>query len=118
FSLLDFPEIQQANAHIHSATYDPYENMIWVCSGDGATAQMIFYSKDMGNTWHFATRLRYLENQSTVIIPLKNCVLFTSDARLTGVLRYIRPVGGTIEGSKLYFDFPLTIAEKWGKEGN
>lgn len=116
FTLLSYTDIPAGMSHIHSATYDPWENIIWVCSGDGGTAQMIFYSKDMGATWFKATKQGYLENQSTVIIPLKDCVLFTSDARLVGVTRYIRPTTGTVEGSELYFDMPFIIAEKWGKD--
>jgi hypothetical protein len=116
FNLLNYTEIPNSMKHVHSATYDPWENMIWVCTGDGATAQMVFYSKDMGVTWFKAKKQGFLEHQSTVIIPLKDCVLFTSDARLVGVSRYIRPTTGTIAGSELHFDMPFILAEKWGKD--
>src|SRR5690606_33966959 len=42
---------------------------------------------------------------------------FGSDSRLVGMMRYVRPAGGTVIGSKLFFDYPLIVTEGWGKEG-
>ncbi len=114
FNLLDYTDINQTATHIHSSTYDPYEDMFWVCVGDGQAQQMVYYSKDGGTNWHRVAKQGDLEFQPTIIIPLRNSVLFVSDTRLVGVVRYVRPVGGTMAGSELKFDQPLIIAENWG----
>ena len=114
FSLLNYPELNGPASHIHSIAYDPYEKMLWICAGDGQASQMVYYSKDMGKTWYKSAPQGKLEFQPTVIIPLRNSVLFVSDTRLVGVVRYMRPIGGTKEGSELHFDQPLIVSEKWG----
>ena len=116
FSLTAQPDMPEGEFHVHDACYDPWEDMYWVCTGDGKGAQMIFYSKDKGSTWYKATKQGYAPTQSTQIIPLKDCVLFASDSRLTSVVRYNRPQCGTLVGSELHFDTALIIKEEWGKD--
>lgn len=103
--------------HTHSAVYDPYEQLIWLCTGDGQANQMIFYSADLGSTWHKASEIGYAPTQATNIMPLRDCVLFGSDARLVGVVRYNRPQTGTRIGSKLDFEPAVVIEEQWGRTG-
>ena len=104
--------------HVHSASYDPYENLIWVCSGDGLIDQMIFYSNDLGLTWYKAAEIGKAPTQATIIIPLKDCVLFGSDSRLVSVTRYNRPANGTEIGSTLDFETAIIFEEEWGKNGS
>lgn len=103
--------------HIHAVKYDPYENIIWIVTGDGIGNQMIWYSLDKGTNWYQSTEFRENAIQMTSIYPLRNCVLFGSDGRLVGVARYNRPECGTMAGVKMNFDYPIILAEGWGKSG-
>lgn len=100
--------------HIHAIKYDPYENIVWIVTGDSLTNQMIWYSLDHGQNWYTSTEFRESAVQMTAIYPLRNCVLFGTDARLVGVARYNRPKCGTLPNVKMHLDFPFIIAEGWG----
>ena len=115
---------QSTKFHMHDCAIDPFElnsegkPMLWVSTGDGVNAQMIFFSKDMGETWTQSTPLGYAPTQTTQIIPLKNCVLFLSDSRIVSVLRYNRPISGTKSGKTLNFETAFLIQAGWGKDSN
>lgn len=102
--------------HVHDACYDPYEDMLLVCTGDGTLAKMIYYSKDMGQTWYTSTPFGSCTIQATQIIPKAKCILFSSDARYVTVQRYNRPPGGTQEGVYWTFENALTVYNGWGKK--
>ncbi|MDM0667927.1 BppU family phage baseplate upper protein [Clostridium perfringens] len=104
--------------HIHAIKYDPYENIIWLVTGDGVNHQMIWYSLDKGENWYKSVDFKQSVIQMTAIYPLRNCVLFASDGRLVSVARYNRPKCGTMAGIKMNFDCPIILAEGWGKAGN
>ena len=100
--------------HLHSCKYDPYGDMLWACSGDGAGNQMIYYSVDEGASWYKAADC--LAIQASEIIPMQDCVLFVSDARLVGVYRWNREPFGIIPGQKLHFDTVKIFMRQWGLE--
>ena len=117
FNLIDHISGQTTGAmHVHSVKYDPYEGIIWLITGDGFNNQMVFYSMDLGANWYQAVEYTQSPVQFTQVVPLRNCVLFLSDARLTGVVRYNRPTCGTLPGVKMHFDMPMIIKEGWGKD--
>ncbi|MBU3191205.1 hypothetical protein K9O30_18375 [Clostridium bowmanii] len=110
--------------HTHDCAIDPYElnsdgmPMLWVSTGDGMDAQMIFFSKDMGATWTKSSTNGDAPTQITQIIPLKNCVLFLSDSRIVSVLRYDRPTTKTKTQQNLSFETAFLIQPGWGKDAN
>ena len=53
--------------------------MLWICTGDGYWAQNVYFSYDMGTTWNKNYEYKESPSQFTNILPLPNCVLFTSD---------------------------------------
>lgn len=101
------------NTHIHSVTYDQYESIIWIVVGDGLGMQSIEYSMDMGATWNLATSINQSAIQCTAIYPLPDCVLFGTDSRVVGVVRYNRPECGTLAGIQMQFDMPFMIEEQF-----
>ena len=68
-----------AGVHIHDVCYDPYSDVIWICTGDGYWAQNVYFSYDGGTTWHKNYGYKESPSQFTQILPLPNCILFTSD---------------------------------------
>jgi len=101
--------------HLHTAVFDPYENLIWVCSGDGMNNQMYFVSADYGTNWTLCGEFGNMPTQATYIMPLRDCVLFASDARLVDVIRYNRPLNGTTMTQTFKFELAQTFAQSWGK---
>ena len=83
-------------SHFHDIAYDPYENIVWACSGDYGVKDNVFYSNDFGNTWETTYGIPDLNVRSTAIIPLPKCVLFVSDTNGSMfVWRYDRHPEGT-----------------------
>lgn len=115
FDLANFDSI--SGYHLHSASYDPYEQLIWVCCGDGKDHQMYFVSADNGATFKKCGENGNMPTQATFIAPLRDCVLFLSDSRLVGSVRYNRPKTGTNINQKFEFEQSHIIAEGWGKTG-
>ena len=82
--------------HMHDVVYDPYENLVWGCSGDDyngkdSNVNRVWVSGDYGQNWTWFGGLR-----ATQIMPLPNCVLFGSDeSGRMSVFRYDRPMRGT-----------------------
>jgi hypothetical protein len=77
--------------HLHNVAYDPYQSLLWVCSGDD-TNRMIYYSSDNGSNW---TQLGAFETMASAgnmiqIIPLPECILFTTDAAPSGAYSLVR----------------------------
>lgn len=68
-----------AGVHIHDVCYDPYSDVIWICTGDGYWAQNVYFSYDGGATWNKNYGYKESPSQFTQILPLPNCVLFTTD---------------------------------------
>lgn len=109
--------------HTHSCAIDPFETtidgkpMLWIVIGDGINQQHYFWSKDFGVTWNIVSPYKCPPIQATEIMPLKNCVLFTGDARMVGVQRYNRPVTGTQVGQYQSIENAMDLFEGWGAEG-
>lgn len=88
-------------SHFHDIRYDPYENIIWACSGDYYHKDNIFWSNDLGQTWETTyTGDKNVDIKSgvraTAIIPMPKCVLFVSDTSGEAfVWRYDRHPNGT-----------------------
>lgn len=83
-------------SHFHDIKYDPYEGIIWACSGDYGVKDNIFYSNDLGLTWETTYGIPNLNVRATAIIPLPKCVLFVSDTNGSMfVWRYDRNPQGT-----------------------
>lgn len=108
----------ETNTHIHAVKFDPYENIIWIVTGDGPNHSSVRYTMDFGETWHLATGLENCSVQHTCIYPLPDCVLFGSDARVVGVARYHRPDSGTRAGATMYFDFPHLVHQFLTSDGD
>ena len=83
------------NFHIHDVAYDPYENLIWVTTGDFTGNRMVWVSDANKINWYNTTDLAY--GPFTTIIPLVDNVLFVSDnVNYSKVYRWDRPVDGTL----------------------
>lgn len=113
FDLKDYTD--SYNAHLHSAAYDPYQDIIWICSGDGISQQMIFYSLDRGITFDKVNDYGQIPFQATEIIPLRECVLFVTDQRLVGVFRWRRYDDFSKKNAVFDFENISMITESWGK---
>lgn len=92
YKISELPEQETPIDHIHSIIYDPYEQLIWVATGDSVEGTRIFWSKDFGESWETHTQRRY---QVTTIMPLPNCVLFGTDSnKVIGTYKYVRRAEG------------------------
>ena len=81
-------------SHVHDICYDPYENLIWITTGDGINQRNIFWSADFGNTWETMPHDHHI--RATQIIPMPECVLFGSDDFVgMTIWRHDRPDKGT-----------------------
>lgn len=98
--------------HMHAVAYDPYENLIWACSGDDygdykGKISRIWYSADFGVNWEYFHGVR-----STGIIPLPDRVLFLSDVLgRKSVFSFERPKRGT---NTIRDNRPTNYLEDWG----
>jgi len=75
-----------ASAHIHSVTYDPYQGVTWIITGDGAVSNdnsSLFWSRNFGTTWTHM-RSTIVDNgaliQQVVGLPFDGCMTFGTDA--------------------------------------
>ena len=84
-----------ASAHVHGAAYDPWWDAVWVVNGDDAANRAVRVSFDHGSTWTVVTS-QTSSKQFVGIIPLPNCVLFTSDDGPNGVYRIPRTPDRTV----------------------
>ncbi len=82
----------QAQAHIHAVTYDPKQNVVWIVTGDGATAldnASFFWSRDLGQSWthkRSTTVDAGAKSQMIMGLPFDGCIAFGSDdSSLNGV---------------------------------
>lgn len=95
FKISLLPEQAEIIDHTHSIVYDPYEQLIWVATGDQPSSCRIFWSKDFGKTWKTHSAGSY---RMTSIIPMPDCVLFGTDkSEVIGMYRYNRVTGGVTE---------------------
>ncbi|WP_447623869.1 hypothetical protein [Acinetobacter baumannii] len=81
-----------AQAHIHAVTYDPKQNVVWIVTGDGATAldnASFFWSRDLGQSWthkRSTTVDAGAKSQMIMGLPFDGCIAFGSDdSSLNGV---------------------------------
>lgn len=74
--------------HLHDVEYDPWNNRIWVTSGDTPANSAVHYSDDWGDTWEkVVTEPRM---QSTNIQALPDRVIFGSDDVPNGIRVWYR----------------------------
>lgn len=85
-----FEEEVRNNFHIHHIAYDPYGDLIWIVTGDSQENSNVIVSNDFGDTWKYVYDYGDCPNQFTSILPMSNCVLFTSDNRHDSVWRWDR----------------------------
>ena len=122
--ILTFPKTIR---HIHFIKYDPYENCIWLGTGDGDNESKLMRSDDNGNSWKTVGEgsqqwraIGVCFNESSLIwgtdagsVPDQNYIN-TMD-RNTHKLRHISPVEGPCHGSASYRDGRVFIST--GVEG-
>jgi|LSQX01.2.fsa_nt_gb hypothetical protein len=100
-------------SHLHDVAYDPYEGLVWVTTGDGATQKRVFWSADFGENWEQIPRDMPL--RSTQIICLPERVLFGSDDYYgMYVWSHERPERGT-QGTEVKPELVWSPAKKWHK---
>lgn len=88
-TILTLPNVD--GVHPHDIQYDPYEDIIWIVSGDGLEHKRVWFSPDRGKTWTNIVPPK----QYTNISILPNCILFGTDTGLeVGFYRLNRPKGG------------------------
>ena len=77
-------------AHMHTCSFDPYWNRIWIVTGDRPNSAT-YYSDDFGETWKWVD-VQFNDDtmQFTGILALPNCVIFGSDRSPNGVFVYYR----------------------------
>lgn len=90
--------IGNGSRHIHSCCYDEEFERIWLVMGDDKyLATGIYWSDDMGKTWH---RKSLVFNKPDIdmggttqmlqVVSMKTCVLFGTDGWGNGIFRYNR----------------------------
>ena len=94
--------------HLHSVVYDPYGDMYWACNGDAPGVDMIHYSFD-GITWYKINDR--ISIKATVIVPMRDCVLFLSDLNTVCVYKWARKA--IMPGDKLYLDNVYMFVPNW-----
>lgn len=97
-------------AHLHSCVYDPYGNMYWACSGDNVVVDGIWYSLD-GSSWYKIQTPR-ISMKPTVIVPMRDCVLFISDSGTVNVYKWQRTLIRNNE--TLWLDTINMFVPQWG----
>jgi len=73
-------------AHIHHISYDEYNNIVIIVTGDGGKGNL-YYSRDFGDTWEQLYEEGYSGKryQFTGIKALPHCILLGSDTTPTGM---------------------------------
>jgi hypothetical protein len=80
------------SAHIHGVAYDPWWDAIWLVNGDTAANRATRVSFDRGQSWTVVSTA----TQYVAVIPLPNCILFTTDGSPNGVHRIERTADRTV----------------------
>ncbi|PKH09869.1 hypothetical protein [Planomicrobium sp. MB-3u-38] len=109
FKISLLPEQLEVIDHTHSIVYDPYEQLIWVATGDKYASQRIYWTRDFGDTWETHAKGRY---RMTTIIPLPDCVLFgTDEEEVIGTYKYERQSEGVTPANFVaHLDFKYLYA--------
>lgn len=92
------------NMHIHSCAYDQYYDRIWIVTGDvfiPNSYTAVWYTDDFGYQWHRielrAHRFPFTGGtQFMTILPMPDCVLFSTDGEGDGFYRYNRLTKDTL----------------------
>lgn len=91
---LDWDATGNENVHIHGIAYDQWYERIWICTGDGGSLENnvtgIWWTDDEGYTWKRIGGKDIIKTQIMGIIPMEQCVLFSSDGDGDGFWRWIR----------------------------
>ncbi len=88
--LIEGAPVWTETAHMHTCSFDPYWNRIWIVTGDRPNSAT-YYSDDFGETWKWVdVQFNNDTMQFTGILALPNCVIFGSDRAPNGVFVYYR----------------------------
>lgn len=91
---LDWGATGNGNVHIHGVAYDRWYDRIWICTGDGGSLKNnvsgIWWTDDEGYTWKRIGGKDIIKTQLMGIIPMKDCVLFSTDGNGDGFWRWSR----------------------------
>lgn len=97
---LDWAGTYNGNIHIHGIAYDRYLERIWIATGDGYGhtdgVTGIWWTDDFGQNWYRISRAQ-MSTQIMGIIPMDNCVLFSTDGPGDGFWRWNRGTAVKIE---------------------
>lgn len=110
-----FEGLQANEYHLHDVAYDPYNDVLWACVGDGVNKN-VHYSVDWGANWE--TVIGGNVCQFTQIIPLPNCVLFVTDDRYVSVWRWDRPKRGIQASTHVKIEPAYIIRRNTTNTGN
>lgn len=102
-----------SSLHIHDVKFDPYEDIIWVNTGDSSANRMTYWSDDWGETWQQAAALGSFPRQFTYTIPLPECVLFLTDQQEMSVYRYDRGKGPIVSANALQLELAYQLRATW-----
>src|SRR5690625_786743 len=104
-----FEEEVRDDYHVHDIAFDPYEELIWIVSGDNLGNSNVVVSDDFGVNWRYIYSYGECPNQFTSILPMANCVLFTSDNRHDSVYRWKRSSQGINSFHRIILEPAFTI---------
>jgi len=82
------------DGHIHGCAYDAYWDRLWVVTGD-STNRRIVYSDNLGATW-VTVSAGARTNQMVGILPMRGCILFTTDSSPNAIMRIRRVDKATV----------------------
>lgn len=104
-----FEEEVRPDFHIHDIAFDPYEELVWIVTGDNYQNSNVIVSDDFGGEWHYVYEYGECPSQFTGILPMANCVLFTTDNRHDAVYRWNRSEKGFDSLARIILEPAFTI---------
>lgn len=92
--------------HIHKIVHDPYENVLWICTGD-RDREVAIFRKDKSFTTMSPLVQGNQEYRTVALIPLPDCLLYGTDNprgdnfiigldRKTGKVRRVQAIPGPV----------------------
>jgi len=107
-----FEEEVRTDFHVHDIALDPYEELVWIVTGDNLENSNVIVSDDFGRNWRYVYDYGECPNQFTGIFPMADCVLFTSDNRHDSVYRWKRNAVGVNSISRMILEPAFTIVRE------
>lgn len=100
-----------SNHHIHSAAYDPYDDLLWIVTGDNLN-RMIYYSRDRGDTWQAIGEFGSFTDNLLQIAILPNCILFGTDIYNASLFKLDRVSSGDYTAANLLKVFSTYLMDQ------